>query len=257
MNMQNIPRNKRIKNLFVADEGKKFIQLDYSQAELRTLAYLSGDAFLTNVYVTGQDLHDAVALQMFGPGFTKEQRVLAKTINFGIVYGRGPKAISEKFRIPFGEAKALVMNWFKQMPEVDKWIKAQKLKALKNEVPETCLGRQRHFVITEDKLYHIQNEYVNFPVQSLASDMTVFSLIEINNLIKERGWQERAKIVINVHDSIVIEVDDDETFLQEIARESLKIMETIPVQYLPNCNVPFVADAEVGYKWGEMKAYDC
>lgn len=255
-NMQNIPRNKRIKNLFVAAEGKIYLQLDYSQAELRVLAYLSGDKFLTNVYVSGEDLHDAVATQMFGHNFTKEQRVLAKTINFGIVYGRGPQAIAEKFGISFGEAKALVMNWFKQMPEVDAWIKSQKAMALRNEVPTTCLGRERHFVITEDKLYHIQNEYVNFPVQSLASDMTVFSLIDIHNIIQDNGWQDRVKICINVHDSIILEMDDDAKFIQEVARVCIRAMELAPMIYLPECNVPFVADAEIGYKWGEMKALE-
>lgn len=84
MNMQNIPRDKTIKNLFVAPQGKILLQLDYSQAELRVLAYLSDDDWLTDVYVQGHDLHDKVAEQMFGPDFNKEQRVMAKTINFGM-----------------------------------------------------------------------------------------------------------------------------------------------------------------------------
>lgn len=78
--MQNIPRDKRIKNLLCAPPGRVLIQMDYSQAELRVLALLSGDPWLTNVYVEGKDMHDAVATDMFGPGFTKEQRVMAKTI---------------------------------------------------------------------------------------------------------------------------------------------------------------------------------
>ena len=78
--MQNIPRDKRIKNLLVATPGYKLVQLDYSQAELRVLAMLSRDTWLINVYREGKDLHDAVATDMFGPDFTKEQRVMAKTM---------------------------------------------------------------------------------------------------------------------------------------------------------------------------------
>lgn len=257
-NMQNIPRNKRIKNLFVSEPGKVFLQLDYSQAELRVLAYLSRDRFLTNVYKTGQDLHDAVAIQMFGPEFTKEQRVLAKTINFGIAYGRGPAAIASKFKIPFSEAKELVNNWFRQMPEVDAWIKEQRAKVNVGAECVTELGRERHFVITEENMYHVKNEYVNTPIQSLASDMTMFSLIEIQKWIEEKGLDDRAKIIINVHDSIIIELDDgDPELLQEVARSSINIMQEVPARWLKNdLEVPFVADAEIGYKWGEMKSYD-
>lgn len=82
-NMQNIPRDKKIKNLLCATPGYKLVQMDYSQAELRVLALLSRDPYLVSVYVNGKDLHDAVATEMFGPNFDKEQRVMAKTINFG------------------------------------------------------------------------------------------------------------------------------------------------------------------------------
>ena len=81
--MQNTPRDKKIKNLLCATPGYTLLQLDYSQAELRVLAMLSEDPYLIGVYVDGKDLHDAVATEMFGPNFDKEQRVMAKTINFG------------------------------------------------------------------------------------------------------------------------------------------------------------------------------
>ena len=83
MNMQNIPRDKKIKNLLCATPGYTLLQLDYSQAELRVLAMLSEDPWLIQIYKDGKDLHDAVATDMFGPDFTKEQRVMAETINFG------------------------------------------------------------------------------------------------------------------------------------------------------------------------------
>lgn len=255
-NMQNIPRDKTIKNLIVAEDGYKLVQLDYSQAELRVLAYLSGDEFLTGVYQRDEDLHDAVALQMFGSGFTKEQRVQAKTINFGIAYGRGPASLQDTFKISITEAKSLIANWFAQMPKVKHWITEQRSKAMSNIVPKTPLGRERHFVITYEALNHIQNEYVNFPIQSIASDMTMFSLIAIYNWIVENGLQEDVRIILSVHDSIVLEVAEDvEGLVDRVAEVATEIMRTIPQKYLENCVVPFKADAEVGYAWGALEGW--
>lgn len=254
-NMQNIPRDKKIKNLFVADDGCRLVQLDYSQAELRVLAYLSGDEFLTGVYQRGEDLHDAVATKMFGPNFTKEQRVRAKTINFGIAYGRGPKSLTDAFKISMAEAKDLINNWFSQMPDVKKWINAQRNLVYKNITPDTPLGRERHFVVTYESLNHIQNEYVNFPIQSIASDMTMLSLIEIQEWIDKMDLDDRVKIIINVHDSIVMEVEDDKELIDLVVSTATAIMRDIPKKYLPNNEVPFKADADVGYSYGAMEGW--
>lgn len=254
-NMQNIPRDSFIKNLIRAPEGFKLLQLDYSQAELRVLAYLSKDEFLTNVYLEDKDLHDAVATQMFGPDFTKEQRVQAKTINFGVAYGRGRSNIADVFKIPMSEAKALIDNWFAQMPKVKTWINEQRAKVLKNITPSTPLGRERHFVVTYEALNHIQNEYVNFPIQSIASDMTMFSLIEIDKYIRKNYLQDKVRIVINVHDSIVLEVKDEPELIDRMAKACINIMATVPKEYLDDCIVPFKADAEVGYSWGNLSKW--
>lgn len=255
-NMQNIPRDKTIKNLIVAEDGYKLVQLDYSQAELRVLAYLSGDDFLTGVYQRDEDLHDAVALQMFGPGFTKEQRVQAKTINFGIAYGRGPASLQQTFKISISEARALINNWFAQMPKVKSWIANQRSLALDNVVPSTPLGRERHFTITYEALNHVQNEYVNFPIQSIASDMTMLSLITIYNWIVENNLQNDVRIILSVHDSIVLEVAEDiDGLVDRVAKVATEIMRTTPQKYLKDCRVPFKADAEVGYSWGALEAW--
>lgn len=255
-NMQNIPRDPLVKNLIVAEDGYQFVQLDYSQAELRVLAYLSKDKFLTGVYQRDEDLHDAVATQMFGPDFTKEQRVQAKTINFGVAYGRGPANIAQVFKIPMMEAKALINNWFDKMPQVKAWIDDQRNLVLKNITPKTPLGRERHFVVTYEALNHIQNEYVNFPIQSIASDMTMFSLLAIQDWIDGKGYQDDVKIVLSVHDSIVLEVRDDKALVDEVAQIATNIMKDIPQMYLENNEVPFKADAEVGYQWGMLKGWE-
>jgi len=282
-NMQNIPRNKTIRNLLVATPGYKLLQLDYSQAELRVLAMLSDDDHLIQIYTDGKDLHDAIAESMFGPNFDKEQRNLAKTINFGIAYGRGPSSISEKFGKSIAESKEIIAKWFAPMPKVKFYLDERRRMALKGEPCTTPLGRSRHFVITSEDMNHIQNEYINTPIQSLASDFTMLSLLEIAKYLDQLE-PGTARITTNVHDSIMLEVrDGDEELLKGIARKCVEVMKETPQQlmagfikpfyttltlpgareqarqkWLENpqvigCRVPFKADVEVGYKWGELE----
>ena len=252
-NMQNIPRDKRIKNLIVSKPGYVLVQLDYSQAELRVLAALSGDPFMIKVYQDGKDLHDAVATDMFGPDFTKEQRVMAKTINFGIAYGRGAASIAEHFNKSMAEAQQIIEKWFKPMPLVKQYINGQRAKPRKGEPCTTIFGRERHFCISDEEMYHIQNEYINTPIQSTASDLTMFSLIEITKVLKKNGWD--AKIVSTVHDSIILEVKDRKDIIDKVASTCVQIMADVPAHFIGDRGVPFRADVEVGYQWGKLEEW--
>lgn len=256
-NMQNIPRNKMIKNLIIATPGTCLLQLDYSQAELRVLAMLSGDPALIDIYVSGRDLHDAVADMMFGPDGhkDKELRNLAKTINFGIAYGRGAGSIATKFKKSMKEAQDIIDKWFKPMPKVKEFINNRRRMASRGEPCVTIFGRERHFVITDSELNHIQNEYINTPIQGTASDFTMLSLLNIYDYL-EANWKGKARIVSTVHDSIILEVEDKPEYLKEIGNACVNIMAQTPLDYVPDCPVPFVADAEIGYKWGEMYKLD-
>lgn len=252
-NMQNIPRDKKIKNLLCATPGYTLVQLDYSQAELRVLALLSKDPWLTQVYLDGKDLHDAVAADMFGPNFDKEQRVMAKTINFGIAYGRGPGSLAQTFKKSMSEARAIIDKWYKPMPKVKAWIENRRLMAKRGEPCVTFFGRARHFVLTNEDLNHIQNEYINTPIQSIASDFTMFSLLEIDKFIRDEKLD--ARIVTTVHDSIIVEAKDDKALIAKIVDRCTEIMATTPLKYVPDCPVPFKADAEVGYAWGKLHGW--
>ena len=252
-NMQNVPRDKKIKNLLCATPGYKLVQMDYSQAELRVLALLSRDPYLVSVYVNGKDLHDAVATEMFGPNFDKEQRVMAKTINFGIAYGRGPGSIAQTFKKSMNEARAIIAKWFKPMPYVKEWIDNRRAMAKRGEACTTIFGRERHFVVTNEDLNHVQNEYINTPIQSIASDFTMFSLIEIDKFLRENNLD--ARIVTTVHDSIIVECRDEKDLVDLVAQTCVRIMAETPLKYVPDCPVPFKADAEVGYAWGKLHSW--
>lgn len=256
-NMQNIPRNKAVKNLLIASPGYKLLQLDYSQAELRVLAMLSDDPALIQIYKDGKDLHDAVADMMFGPDGhkDKELRNLAKTINFGIAYGRGPSSIAEKFGKSMAESRQIIEKWFAPMPKVKEFINNRRRMATKGEPCVTLMGRERHFIVTNEELNHVQNEYINTPIQSLASDFTMLSLMDIYDYIKQEDLD--ARITSTVHDSIIIEVrDGDPELMKKLAKAAIEIMASTPKKFIPDCKVPFKADADVGYKWGEMHKLD-
>lgn len=255
-NMQNIPRSKMIKNLFVAPKGYQLVQFDYSQAELRTLAWLSQDEYLRETYREGKDLHDAMALKIFGPGFTKEQRVAAKTVNFGIPYGRGPGSIRGKLHMSMGEATKLVRDWYAAAPGAKRFVDSMRKVPYVAEPYTTVFGRQRHYIITADNRNHVENEAVNFPVSSVASDLTMLSVCSIHDQLIAEGID--ARIVNTVHDSIIIECIDDPATLKRVVEIGTSTMANMPKKYLvePPLDFPFKADAEIGPKWGGLQDAD-
>lgn len=248
-NMQNL--SKEVKPIFCATPGYKLVQLDYSQAELRVLGMLSGDEFLIQSYKEDKDLHSNVAEKIFGKNFTKEHRRMAKTVNFGIAYGRGASAISEAFHMEKSAAQKIIDDWFNAMPKVREYINNQRRSARRGERQQTLFGRVRHYVINDSNMYHVENEYINTPIQSIASDMTLFSLIEIDKWLREERID--ARIVMTVHDSIVLEVKDDPATIRLVAKKCQYIMSTTPQHYVKDCPVPFKADAETGYSYGHME----
>lgn len=219
--------------------------------ELRVLGVLSGDRFLIDSYKHDKDLHSNVAEKIFGKDFTSEHRRMAKTVNFGIAYGRGASAISEAFGMPKSAAQKIIDDWFDAMPMVRKYISGQRASARRGERQQTMFGRVRHYVINDSNMYHIENEYINTPIQSIASDLTLFSLIEIDKWLRDTGID--ARIIMTVHDSIVLEVRDNPELVVSVARKCQEIMRDAPIKYIKDCPVPFKADAEAGYSYGHLE----
>lgn len=253
-NLQNIPRRKEIKDMFAPSEGKTLIEVDYSQAELRVLAYLSQDPVLIDTYMQDKDLHDAVAMQIWGPNFTKEQRVGAKTINFGLAYGRGASSVAEQLNISKKDAQGLMDQWFAAMPVAGAWIKNARQSPYKSD-PVTPFGRTRRFgLTTRMNANSHENEAVNFPIQSVASDLTLQSAIEVQKALDEMFDGIRpAKIVNIVHDAILVECLDN--YVREVAALIKNTMEALPAKLL-NTTIPFKADVEVSkIGWGSKSKY--
>lgn len=158
------------------------------------------------------------------------------------------------------EAQSLINDWFKAMPKVEQYIKRQRKAARAGERQQTMFGRVRHYVLNDENGFHVENEYINTPIQSMASDLTLNSLIEIHEWLVSTGYYHKecpaesvARIVATVHDSIVLEVKDDDAIVREVAQHCQKVMAEMPYKMIPDCPLPFKADAEAGYSYGALE----
>lgn len=250
-NIQNIPRNKELKNLLTVSEGCALVEVDYSQAELRVLADLTQDPYLVETYKKGEDLHTAVARKIYGDPVTKEKRTRAKGVNFGLAYGRGAFSLSMELGIEVKEAEQVIKDWFKNMPVAGNYINKTRLNPQRKIPTVTPFGRIRHFpYITDSNLKHVQNEAINTPIQSIASDYTLISGIELNKWLKKMGY---GKIVNTVHDAILIEIPFENVHI--VVPKAVEIMAEVPKKF-NNASVPFIADAEIALHWGNKIDYD-
>jgi len=250
-NIQNIPRNKELKNMLTVEDGCVLVEVDYSQAELRVLADLTKDPYLVETYRKGEDLHTAVARKIYGEPVTKAKRTRAKGVNFGLAYGRGAFSLATELGIDVKEAEQVIKDWFKNMPVAGKFINNTRLNPQRGIPTITPFGRLRHFpYITDGNVKHIQNEAINTPIQSIASDYTLLSGIELNKWLKETGY---GRIVNTVHDAILIEIPYAN--VDKVANKAVNIMAEIPKKY-NNASVPFVADIEVALHWGNKIEYN-
>lgn len=254
-NMQNIPRETRIRDMFQAPPGRVLVELDYSQVELRVLAHLSGDKALQAVYREGRDLHDEVSAALF-PGWEshkdtvlgKEQRIRAKFVNFGVSYGRGADSLVAEFKMSRPEAQAIIDNWWRTFPDARRYILSVRAASRGGKPLVTPFGRRRRFdLITNQNRNALENEAANFAIQSTASDLTLLSAIQMYQELERRF----GALVINlVHDSILLECDEDRA--EQVVNYARQVMTGTPQTYLQT-DLPFDVSAKVATSWGALK----
>lgn len=271
-NMQNIPKERIVRRHFRAPKGRCFIAIDYSQAELRSLAVLSGDQALMDIFRSGQDLHTAVAALVFGKEFTSlpekipdpaiPERMIknppwdairrkAKTINFGVVYGVTPPTLAERLAIPIEEAEELVDGWFKRFPKAKEFMDKCRRAPLEGRPLTTVFGRQRRFyLITNANMHGIQNEAGNFPHQSMCSDFTLRAAIELDPMLSSLPGNVRHINI--VHDDNVFEIDDNPDAIRKLVHVAKGVMEQVPRNYGID-EITFEAEASKGYDWAAME----
>ena len=261
-NLQNIPikteYGRKIREAFTGSKGNVLAAIDYSQIELRIAAGLSGDEKLTQVFRSGGDIHAAVAAQVFNvpPDLVDhEMRRRAKVINFGILYGMGVNALRENLgNVTREEAAKYLSEYFKNFSGLSHWVERTKQRAEKSGYTETLFGRRRYFSGFKSPLPQLKAQAermaVNAPIQGTQADIIKLAMVEADTMIEKEGWRDKAKLVMQVHDELVYELEEKNA--ERIAQAIRDVMEkVVPTKELSD--VPIRAEASIGENWGEMK----
>lgn len=261
-NLQNIPirteYGKRIRNAFVAAPGYVLAAIDYSQIELRIAAGLSRDEKLVGIFKRGEDVHAATAAQVFGVPVEKvdrEMRRRAKVINFGILYGMGVNALRQNLGASVGreEAAQFLESYFKNFTGLARYIDETKASAAKLGYTETLFGRRRYFPGFKSPLPGLRAQAermaVNAPMQGTQSDIIKRAMVEADSFIEKEGWASRARLLLQVHDELVYEVDEKDA--ETIAKKLRDIMEGVTDPTLLS-GVPIIAEVSLGKDWGTV-----
>ncbi|MCX6062430.1 MAG: DNA polymerase I [Campylobacterales bacterium] len=250
-NLQNIPVKTalglRIREAFVAPVGKKLIGIDYSQMELRLLAHFTEDKVLVDAFNNNLDIHTQTAISLFGEVDAASKRNVAKTVNFGLLYGMGAKKLSDTLGISSKEAKEIIEKYFVTFPSVKGYFSAIVEQAKEMGYVETLLGRRRYFDFasaTPMLKAAYEREAVNAVFQGSASDLIKLSMNAIDKRIREEGL--RARMLLQIHDELIFEADED--VAEVLAVEFVEMMEKIM-----QLKIPLKTSMHVGNHWGELK----
>ena len=250
-NVQNQPSANGVGNIrksFIAPPGYILGEIDYSGAELRWLAFLSRYETLLEIFKEGRNLHTETATKMFGPHFNKQQKMIAKALNFGIAYGREAPSIADTFNISIEEAQGHIDNWFKAYPGAHDYLEWCAKQVELGKYLETPWGRRRRFgLVNPASLHSLQNEAKNFPIQSSSSDTLLWCCIKHEKDLAEHG----IKVIDLIHDSVLVEIPADPKVIQWFGQNMNKWMIDVPVE-LFDCPVPFKTDFEIGINWGDL-----
>jgi len=238
-NLQNIPVESGVRNGFVSKDCYSLLSLDYSQIELRFFAHFSEDSEFTKAFQNGEDIHLMVAKKL------GVDRKVAKTVNFGLLYGMGYKKLAYTLNIKDEEAKEILKNYFKMFPDISKFQDRVNERLSHNWFIETILGRRRYFrpPTSQREEALIYREAFNTLFQGSSADLIKMAMVKIGNLIDREGLD--VKPLLQIHDELIFEVRDK--FISEYSQKFRDIMErAIPL------NVPLVVNSKSGKSWGEM-----
>jgi DNA polymerase-1 len=255
-NLQSIPirteLGREIRSAFVAESGSRLLSADYSQIELRILAHVSGEPKLRDAFARGEDIHTATAAEVLGKDpatLTKDERNVAKMINFGIVYGISAFGLSENLDIPKEQAQAYIDAYLARFPLVQAFIARTIAQASEDGYATSLLGRRRP--VPELRAMNRQTRgfgervAVNFVMQGSNADIIKVAMVSIHERLRAEG--RAARLVLQVHDELLLEVPETEvTKVRELVREEM--VAAYPL------DPPLAVDIGVGDDWAEAKS---
>ncbi|MFH1354226.1 MAG: DNA polymerase I [bacterium] len=254
-NLQNIPvrteLGQEIRSAFTAERGNRLVKADYSQVELRLAAHLSRDEKLLDAFRAREDIHSSTAARVFGidpKKVTDKQRRVAKTLNFGVLYGMGPQAFARAAGVSVEEARSFIGRYQDEYKGLTNYIGEVLEQAREMEFVETLFGRKRYVPEINARAPEVASAAAraafNFPLQGTVADILKKAMIALHERL-ERDFPE-AKMVLTVHDELVCEVPMDQA--GKLARMMKEVMEGVYT-----LDVPLVADVAIGKNWQEMK----
>lgn len=260
-NLQNIPvrtpLGSAIRGAFIAEKGKSLLSLDYSQIELRIAAIMAVDEKLIEIFKEGIDVHTGVAMRVFGVKANevdKAMRTKAKTINFGVLFGMGVNALKVNLQTDRKEAQEFYNNYFQTFKQLAEYLDATKAEAERRGYTETMFGRRRYFSGLRSPLPYIKAQAermaINAPIQGTEADIVKIAMKQIDDLIKKKNWQDKTRLVLQVHDEIVYEVTD--VLIVEAGKEFKTIMEQV-LKDKKTHGVPIVTESHAGKNWNDME----
>jgi DNA polymerase-1 len=251
-NLQNIPvkteLGKNIRTAFVAGQGNLFVSADYSQFELRLAAALSGDPGMIKAFNNDEDIHAETAAQLYGipvDKVTKAQRSSVKAVNFGIMYGLGPHALSEQTGMSFAEARDFINKYFEIRPKLKEYIELQRKLALEQGYVETILGRRRPTPDVKSSNFQVREAAyraaVNMPLQGSAADIMKLAMIKVAAQL-----DPDSKMLLQIHDSILLEVPKAKA--EKVGKMVKEQMESA----YTNLPLKLKTDISTGTNWGKL-----
>jgi DNA polymerase-1 len=250
-NLQNIPvrsaEGRRIREAFIAPAGSVIISADYSQIELRIMAHLSQDAGLLQAFAAGEDIHRATAAEIFGvdhAAVDNEQRRYAKVINFGLIYGMSAFGLAQNLNIERSAAQSYIERYFARYPGVREYMQNTREAAKNQGYVETYFGRRLWVPEINStngmRRAGAERAAINAPMQGTAADLIKLAMIAVANWIKDDKLH--SKLIMQVHDELVLEVPDGEV---ELVKTRLPLL----MQQVAKLDVPLLAEVGIGKNW--------
>ncbi len=266
-NLQNIPvrseQGKQIRQAFLPAEGWQLLTSDYSQIELRLLAHFCGDEELRRAFAEDRDIHASVAAQIFGitePEVTSEMRRMAKTVNFGVIYGMSAHGLAQRLGIPRDEAGRFIDAYFGRYPKVQEYQTRLLEDCRRDRYVSTILGRRREITgIRPDTTYQQRNqperEAINMQIQGSAADLIKMAMLNIYRRLRRDKLHTR--MLLQIHDELVFEVPPDEV---DAVAGMIGVEMTTPLEKALGLEVPLKVDMGIGPNWldvEELQIADC
>lgn len=270
-NLQNIPQESRwskdIRDAFVAPRGHSLVAIDYSQIELRVLASLAQDKNMIQAFEEGKDIHTITAQKIFNKPehqITKHMRRDAKTLNFGMVYGMGFRALAQQTSISNDGAKLFIKKYFEEFSAIKRWQEEiiTRVKKTGRVVSPTGRFRTLPHINSHNEFFASQarREAINMPTQGLAADILKLAMIRVDAYVRKNNFAQKVRMILTIHDELIFEIDDEliaegaqSMLIKDLRHEMEQALPIHPATKKTPLLVPLKTEVSIGKRWGELR----